>query len=74
MEINQKIGSNIKRCFSGFHKNTSALTKSASGACHGLSEAMIEDRIVYGVAYTEDFYGAKYIRVSQKEDLIKLKA
>ena len=56
MEINQKIGSNIKRCFSGFHKNTSALTKSASGGlAMALSEAMIEaGGIVYGV-YTEDF-------------------
>lgn len=38
-----------------------------------LSEAMLETGgIVYGVAYTEDFYGANYIRVSQKDDLTKL--
>ncbi len=74
MEITQETGRNIKRCYSGYHKDTNTLTKSASGGlAMSLSEAMIEARgIVYGVAYTEDFYGAKFIRVSQKEDLTKL--
>jgi len=72
--INQVIGRCIKRCYSGYHEDLGTLTKSASGGlAMSLSEAMIEaGGIVYGVAYTEDFYGAQFIRVSQKEDLTKL--
>ena len=60
--------------FSASLKNEERLFYSASGgAAYGLSLAhIINGGVVYGVAYTDEYDGANYIRVSEQKDLIKL--
>lgn len=64
----------IKRAYSAVLVNRQDLLRSASGgAAYGFGKAQLNaGGIVYGVAYTEDFRSAKYIRIEKVEDLAKL--
>lgn len=54
--------------------DTKLLQSSSGGIATALTEFMLEQGgYVAGVAYTEDFYGAEYIIIHDKEDVWKLK-
>ncbi len=64
------------KAYCGYIQNDSLLRQSASG---GLATCMAQTTmksggICYGVSYTEDFKGAKYIRVTDEAGILKLQS
>ncbi len=64
------------KAYCGYIQNSSLLKQSASG---GLATCMAQTMlqmggICYGVSYTEDFKGAKYLRVTDEAGLFKLQS
>ena len=68
------IEKEITKAYSATLFDKKSLAKSASGgAAYGLGLAQLTSRgIVYGVAYTDDYRNAEYIRIDNEKDLSKL--
>ena len=64
----------MDKCYYGSLKNDDELKKSSSGGfATSISNYVIMNRgVVYGVAYTSDYKGAEFIRVTAKEDIKRL--
>lgn len=65
----------ITKVFSGYFKDPKNLQDSTSGgAATALAEEFIRHGgVVFGTAYTSDFYGAEYVRIDHVEDLNRIK-
>lgn len=63
------------RAYMGYYIDDNKLNASASGgAASVFSETAInQSAIVYGVTYTDDFYGAEYSRAVDKSDIIRFR-
>ena len=64
----------VEKAYSAVLFDAGLLCRSASGgAAYGLGLAQLTSGgVVYGVAYTEDFRAAEYIRIDSEKDLSKL--
>ncbi len=65
----------MKQAYSGYAKNEHTLLNASSGGfAFCLSEIFLEQNaIVYGVAYSEDFRSAGYVRIDDVNDLSKIR-
>lgn len=63
------------QCYSAYHIDNNLLKFSSSGGvATALAERMLEKNgVVYGVAFTDDFCGAKYVKISNIEELKKIR-
>lgn len=53
---------------------TGEIKKSASGGIgYALASCMLEDGVVYGVKYKNDFRGAQYVRITRPEELEQIR-
>ncbi|MBR1470029.1 MAG: hypothetical protein IJ600_00140 [Lachnospiraceae bacterium] len=70
-----KYDSKIYATYAGYYINDDTLKESSSGGmANVLAEEFLERRcVVYGVAYSDDFYFAHYARIDRADDLFKLK-
>ncbi len=75
--MNKKIEKNkIKNIYATYIKDKDKLLNSASGGiATALSEYFIlNDGVVFGVQYTEDFKRAQYTKINNLQDLVKIKS
>lgn len=73
--LHPPAGFSISSCYAGFARDDNELRKSASGSlATALSFQMLENGgSVFGVRYTEEFDGAKYVRVDSYDGLEALR-
>lgn len=64
----------MQACYCGYLESADRVRKSSSGglATAIANQIIAKNGIVYGVAYTSDFKGAEFIRVTTEEDVQKL--
>lgn len=72
---NDEHQAEFSKAFAGYVRDESDLLRSASGgAAAALSQRFIAaGGIVYGVAYSDDFQSAQYVRVAEAEELDRLR-
>ena len=66
----------VKLVYAGYNINNKTLYKSASGGIsYLLNEFFLKNNgIIYGVAYTENYKSAEYVRIDNLNDLIKIQS
>lgn len=70
-----ELNSKFDKAFAGWAKDESDITASSSGGFAAvLTDTFLKNGgVVYGVAYNEDYTGAKYIRISSREQADRLR-
>ena len=70
-----ELNSSFEKAYAGWAKKEKSIVESSSGGFAAvLTDAFLKSGgVVYGVAYNEDYSGAKYIRVSSNEQADRLK-
>ncbi len=65
----------MDECYSAYHIDNDLLKFSSSGGvATALAERILEKNgVVYGVAFTDDFCGAKYVKISNRKELKKIR-